>query len=327
VTRFWRHLRSLWPGWTLLAPLPFVVHTIWAAERHALHWENIAILGVTLALFATGPRTKKLFLGIYPLGMVGLLYDSMRFVQNVGLTAESVHDCDLRAHEMALFGITMDGRPATLHDWLQAHPSLILDVLCAIPYGTFLFVIVATAFFLYFREYPRLVRFAWCWFALNVAGFITYHLYPAAPPWYFHAHGCVVDIHAHASEGPNLARVDSWLGLHYFAGMYGRSSDVFGAVPSLHCAYALIIALEGWAVFSKAWRAASVAFFLLMCFGAVYLDHHWVLDAIAGITYCVVVVGVARLITRRYAATALPSPVLGGADGAIEESSAPGEVS
>ena len=32
------------------------------------------------------------------------------------------------------------------------------------------------------------------------------------------------------------------------------------------------------------WRAACVAFFALMCFSAVYLDHHWVLDAVAGIT-------------------------------------------
>ena len=26
-------------------------------------------------------------------------------------------------------------------------------------------------------------RFAWTFFFLNVAGFLTYHLYPAAPPW------------------------------------------------------------------------------------------------------------------------------------------------
>jgi hypothetical protein len=30
----------------------------------------------------------------------------------------------------------------------------------------------------------------------------------------------------------------------------------------------------------------------------VYLDHHWVLDAIAGVAYCLVVVGVARALTR-----------------------------
>ena len=44
------------------------------------------------------------------------------------------------------------------------------------------------------------------------------------------------------------------------------------------------------------WRAACVAFFALMCFSAVYLDHHWVLDAIAGIAYCTLVVAVARVL-------------------------------
>lgn len=301
LRRLARHLRSLWPGWTLVAPLPFLVHPVWAAERHDFHWENAAVLATTLALFSIGPRSKKLFLGVYPIGLVGILYDSMRVVQNVGVSPSSVHLCDLRAHELARFGVTMNGERVTLHDWFQVHWSPWLDRLCAIPYGTFIFVCIAAAVWMYVRDYPRMVRFAWCFFALNVAGFITYHLYPAAPPWYFHSHGCVVDVHAHASEGPNLARVDAWLGVPYFAGMYGRASDVFGAMPSLHCAYALLVALEGWSVFSEAWRAASVGFFALMCFSAVYLDHHWVLDALAGITYCVVVVGVARAVTHRRA--------------------------
>jgi inositol phosphorylceramide synthase catalytic subunit len=82
----------------------------------------------------------------------------------------------------------------------------------------------------------------------------------------------------------------------YFARMYGRATDVFGAMPSLHCAYACLVALEGWAVFRPPWRAASVGFFVLMCFSAVYLDHHWVLDAMAGITYCTLIVAAARIL-------------------------------
>ena len=222
------HLRKLWPGWTILAPVPFVVHAAWALARGSFHWENTAILLVVLALFSIGPRTKKLFLGAYPIGLVGLLYDSMRVVQNVGVSPQTVHVCDLRAHEMALFGVTVNGQRATLHDFFQIHSSPIFDRICAIPYGTFIYVCLSYGVWLYFRDYPRMVRFTWCYFALNLAGFITYHLYPAAPPWYFHAHGCVVDISARASEGPNLARVDDWLGVHYFAGMYGRSSDVLG---------------------------------------------------------------------------------------------------
>jgi membrane-associated phospholipid phosphatase len=292
------HLRNLWPGWTILAPLPFFAHAAWAASRGAFHWDNAAILVLVLVLFGVGPRTKRLFLGVYPIGLVGLLYDSMRVVQNVGVTADTVHVCDLRAHELALFGLDMNGERVTFHDWFQAHPSAVLDGLCAIPYATFIFVSIACAVWLYIRDYPRMVRFTWCFFALNLCGFVTYHLYPAAPPWYFHAHGCAVDILSRASEGPALARVDARLGIHYFAGMYGRSSSVFGAMPSLHCAYAFLVAIEGWAVFSKAWRGASVGFFALMCFSAVYLDHHWVLDAIAGVLYCLVVVAAARGLTR-----------------------------
>lgn len=319
MRRLWQHLRRLWPGWTILAPAPFVAHAVWAIARGAFHWENAAVLLVALTLFAIGPRTKKLFLGVYPLGLVGILYDSMRFVENVGVSPESVHLCDLRAHELALFGVTMNGERVTYHDWFQAHPSPVLDGLCALPYATFIFVCIACAVWLYLRDYARMVRFTWCFFALNVAGFITYHLYPAAPPWYFHTHGCTVDVLAHASEGPALARVDARLGIHYFAGMYGRASDVFGAMPSLHCAYAFIVALEGWAVFNRTWRAASIGFFVLMCFSAVYLDHHWVLDAVAGVTYCCVVVAVARLLSRvRVRRAARASPVLG--------ESTPGEV-
>jgi inositol phosphorylceramide synthase catalytic subunit len=315
VTRFWHHLRTLWPGWTILAPLPFLLHAVWAASRHTFHGENAIILLVVLGLYATGPRTKKLFLGAYPIGLVGLFYDTMRVVQRVGVTADGVHLCDLRAHELALFGLDMNGQRVTFHDWFQAHPSAFLDGLCAIPYATFIPVCMAFAVWLYTRDYARMLRFTWCFFALNVCGFVTYHLYPAAPPWYFHAHGCTVDVLAHASEGPALARVDARLGLHYFAGMYGRSSSVFGAMPSLHCAYAFIVALEGSAVFRWPWRIASVAFFLLMCFSAVYLDHHWVLDAIAGVTYCLVVVAAARALVR-WRARRSPPPSVTLAEGA-----------
>jgi membrane-associated phospholipid phosphatase len=150
---------------------------------------------------------------------------------------------------------------------------------------------------------------------------VTYHLYPAAPPWYFHQYGCHVDVGAHASEGAALARVDARLGIPYFAGMYGRASDVFGAMPSLHVAYALLVVLEGWSLMERPWRVASAGFFVLMCFSAVYLDHHWVLDVLAGITYCGAVVAVARLVTRT---SAVPAPaeeaVLGGSGASRGES-------
>jgi hypothetical protein len=298
IAAFGRRLRSLWPGPSILAPLPFAAHAAWCAARADLRFEHVAILALVLALFTAGPRAKRLLVGAYPIGLVGIFYDAMRALPDAGLTPARVHLCDLRAREIALFGIEMNGRPATVHDWLQAHPSPVLDVVCAIPYGTFLFACVACAIWLYAHDYPRMVRFGWCFLALNVAGFVTYRLYPAAPPWYFHAHGCEVDVLARASEGPNLARVDAWLGVPYFAGMYRRAARVFGAMPSLHCAYPVLILLVGWASFPRALRAAAAAFAVLMWFAAVYLDHHWVLDAAAGTTYAAAIAALARLSTR-----------------------------
>jgi len=230
--------------------------------------------------------------------LTGILYDAMRLVQRAGVSAQSVHLCDLRARELALFGVTIDGQRVTLHDWFQAHHSPVLDVLCSIPYAAFIAVCVAFAVWLYVRDYPRMVRFGWCFLALNVAAFATYHLFPAAPPWYFHAHGCKVDVLAHASEGPALARVDQMLGVSYFADVYRHSSAVFGAMPSLHCGYAFIVAIEGWATWGAALKSTSVVFAALMGFAAVYLDHHWVLDVLAGGAYCGVVVAAARAVTR-----------------------------
>jgi inositol phosphorylceramide synthase catalytic subunit len=312
-TRFFDRVRRRWPGPTILVPLPFVAQAAWALSRHQLHWEHVAALTFVLALFCGGPRSKKFLVGAYPVGLVGLLYDTMRAYEDVGVSPSTVHVCDLRALELSVAGITVHGERVTLHDWFQAHPSLLVDAICAVPYAMFIYVCVACAVWLYLRDYPRMLRFGWSFFALNVAGFVTYHVYPAAPPWYYHAHGCLVDMHAIASAGPNLTRVDGALGIPYFAGMYGRASDVFGAMPSLHVAYALIVAVEGWPVVPNGWRAVGAAFFLLMCFSAVYLDHHWVLDVLAGIAYCLCVVAGARAFERLRRGPRLAVPPANGA--------------
>jgi membrane-associated phospholipid phosphatase len=269
-----------------------ILWSIFAMARSGFRWDYLGFM-IVLPALAFGPRsTHKLFVGLYPIALVGVFYDAMHLIQNVGLSY--VHNCDLRAIEMRFFGITMNGERATLHDWLQLHSSPILDAYFAIPYGTFILASIALGVFLYRRDFPALLRFTWTFFFMNVAGFTIYHLYPAAPPWYFHAHGCLVDLGVHASEGPNLARVDGWMGFAYFQGMYGRASDVFGAMPSLHCAYALLIVLESWRHVRIGGRIATSIFFGSMCVAAVYLDHHWVLDVLAGILCAIVVRAIVR---------------------------------
>ncbi len=290
-----------WPA------LPFVGYALVSAARHDLRAEHLLFIGVVAALAYVGPRSRELLRGLYPVALVGLLYDAMRPLKNVGLDASRVHVCDVRAVEARLFGYTSGGERFTLHDYFRDHHVAVVDVIAAIPYATFILVCLATAIGLYVVDRPAMRRFTWAFFGLNLAGFVTYHAFPTAPPWYFHAHGCTVDLAAHASEGPALARVDALLGIAYFHGMYAKASSVFGAIPSLHCAYPLLVAIEGWKTFGPKLRVAAVGYWLLMIFSAVYLDHHWVIDALIGSAYAVVAAVALRLLSRRSRNTARES--------------------
>lgn len=281
-----------------LLTLPFVAWPLGCIALGQGRWEHVAMLvGVPLLAFAS-PRSRRLFLGLLPMGLLGLVYDAMRWVKHVGVSAGRVHVCDLRALDMRLASVTMNGERGSVHDWVQANPSSVLDAIFAVPYGTFIFIAVAFAVFLYVRDYERMRLFGWAFLLVNLAGFVTYHLYPAAAPWYFHTHGCAVDLLAPANEGANLARVDARFGMHYFRDFYARSSDTFGAVPSLHVSYPMLILLFGWPVMGWPGRVFAVTFLVSMCSAAVYLDHHWIVDVLLGLAYAITgyaaVMGMAR---------------------------------
>jgi inositol phosphorylceramide synthase catalytic subunit len=296
--KLWHHFRSLWPRWTLLPVAPFALWTCFWLARGKVRWDHIAVTLLAGGLAYGSAKTKRLYLCLVPVALVAILYDAMRFVQNVGLSVTSIHDCDLRELEVTLFGYVSNGQRFTLHDFAQSHATMALDVFFAIPYGIFIYTVMGFAVYLVARHLPSANRFTWGFFLLNLLGFATYHVFPAAPPWYYHAYGCTIDLAAKASPGPNLLRVDALLGLEYFTGFYGRSSDVFGAVPSLHVAYPLLMCIEGWPLHRWLVRGLLGAFYLWMCAAAVYLDHHWVIDIVLGTLYAVIVaVSMRRIVT------------------------------
>jgi hypothetical protein len=296
MNRVVAHVRALWPRWPLLPIAPFAMWFAIMAGLGMLRSDHVALLALAAGLAYGTRTTKKFFLALLPLGLVALLYDGTRFFRNWNLTESTVHLCDLREAELRWFGLESGGVRMTLQDWFQAHSSTWLDLVCAIPYGTFIFCVMAYALFLLFKDFPAQQRFTWGFLFLNLVGFLTYHIYPAAPPWYFHQAGCHVDLAALPSAGPNLNRVDELLGIQYFHAFYGRAAEVFGAVPSLHVAYPLMMTTEGWAQHKTLGRVALIAFYLTMCFSAVYLDHHWVIDIVLGTFYALTTAGLMRAV-------------------------------
>jgi len=63
--------------------------------------------------------------------------------------------------------------------------------------------------------------------------------------------------------------------------IYERNPQVFGAMPSLHVAYPLLVVFYTWPRGWK-WRVPALCFFVMVSFAAVYLAHHYILDVLAG---------------------------------------------
>ncbi len=285
-------LRTFWPS----APF-WLLAAFWGVQGE-LRWDHLALALLATFLASWSDWTRRLCLGILPLGLVGVLYDSMRVVKNVGLSRDNVHVCDVRAIDQRFFGLELNGARATWHDYLQQHSTPFLDVLLRHPVRDFpgrddrlRGVLVP----------PRLPGPAA--FHLVVFGFERGRLHHL--PRVSRGAALVLPPTTVArwisprtrARVPYLARVDAWLGIPYFAGMYGRASDVFGAVPvpSLHVAYPLLLLIDGFRRHRWLGRVLLIWFYLSMCFAAVYLDHHWVFDIVIGSLYAVVV----SLVIRR----------------------------
>jgi membrane-associated phospholipid phosphatase len=85
-----------------------------------------------------------------------------------------------------------------------------------------------------------------------------------------------------------LLRVDQLFGIHYYQSLYSRASSVFGAMPSMHCAYPMLGLLTAWRAASWKTRPIHILYAVTMFVGSNYLDHHWLWDGIAGLTLATV---------------------------------------
>jgi inositol phosphorylceramide synthase catalytic subunit len=281
-----RHLRRLWGSWWLLpgaVPLAYVLGVTLAGDFRP---EHAGVVVVAWFFAYASQATRRFFLAVAPYLSTAMLYDAVRYPRALLVTADRVLGCGLRKAELVFFSVAPD---TTLQDWFAVHHAPALDVVCAIPYLLFAYVVLGYAIYLYFVDRARMQRFVWAYALGNLMSFVCWLGLPSAPPWYLREHGCVIDL-AVVPSPAGLQRVDDLFGMGYFRAFYSRAASAFGALPSMHCAFPLMGLLVSWRVAGWRTRPIHLAYTLLMAFAAVYLDHHWVLDAIAG--WCVALVSV-----------------------------------
>jgi hypothetical protein len=262
-----------------LFPLVPLAYVLIIAGKGDLRVEHVVLVLVVVGLSAFGPRARAFLSDITPYVLVLLGYDLVRYARPLFVSAARVHACDMRQLELSAFSLAPG---VTLQDWFQLHHAPFWDVVFAVPYTIFAYLALVYSGYLYFVDRPRMRRYLWSFAIANFISFAVWMAFPAAPPWYVRAHGCQVDMNALPSAA-GLLRVDQLLGVHYYQGLYARAAWVFGAMPSMHCAYPMLGLLTAWRAASWKTKPIHVLYAVTMFVGSNYLDHHWLWDGIAGV--------------------------------------------
>lgn len=192
------------------------------------------------------------------------------------------HVGDIHALELRLFPVRDGAQVRALSEVIAEHSSVFLDLLCGAAYSLFLAEVFGLAIYLFFRSRKKALELSLGFLAVNLIGWTIWVLFPVAPPWYaaLHLAGSPPELHA-APQPAALERVDALLGIHYFQSFYAKSKYVFGALPSLHVAYAVLVAGVTWPLGGRL-RIATLVFAGIIAFAAMYLRHHYLLDVLAG---------------------------------------------
>ena len=143
---------------------------------------------------------------------------------------------------------------------------------------------------------------------LSFAGLPTYALYPAAPPW------MASQAHLMSPVTRIFPLVWHCLGLHsagsVVEGGYPYANNV-AAVPSLHAAFSLLIAITLWPRKRKWLRPLVALYPLAMAFSLVYAGEHYFSDILLGWIYTIATVLAARAVARWWAARRSPARARG----------------
>jgi hypothetical protein len=132
---------------------------------------------------------------------------------------------------------------------------------------------------------------------MSFAAFITYILYPAAPPW--------MASQLHIIPAITKLSTAIWWGwgLHNIPTVYDHlNPNAVAAVPSLHAAYPTLDFLFVNKLFGWKFALPFLIYPVSVWVGVVYMGEHYVVDVLLGILYAGVAFWLSQVIARRWAA-------------------------
>lgn len=264
----------------LIVTLVTLVYLVGTALLLGVKTDKFIIAAVFNVLYYASVPTRKFILGFSVFIVFWIIFDSMKAFPNYKFNP--VHVEQLYNTEKQLFGTDVNGERLTPNEYAQQHTHTFLDVLTGFFYLNWMPVPLLFAFYLFRKNKQEFIYFALAFLFVNLLGFVVYYTYPAAPPWYVEEYGFTVHYNTPGNTA-GLSRFDDYFGINLFHSMYAKSSNVFAAMPSLHSAYPTVVFYFG--VKNKlGWVNGLFALLMVgIWFSAVYSNHHYVLDVLAGV--------------------------------------------
>ena len=270
---------------------------IWFARDRLLMWIVLGLLAFSvtdLRRWARGVLVEWL-----PFALVLWAYDLLRGMAD-DLWFSTHYLPQLRVDEWLAGGTA----PTV---WLQQHlwegPAQIqwYDYASWFVYVSYFLSTYILAAALWFFAPARFRRYVATVALMAMMGFLTYALFPAAPPWMASQAG-------HLEPTTRLTGyVWSEIPIAHFNSLFERGSQYanpVAAVPSLHAAYSLLIVMFLWR-YAGRFAPLLALYPLAMAFALVYFAEHYVSDILLGWIYAVfaywVVSKVADLLEQRRA--------------------------
>jgi len=227
------------------------------------------------------PQSRKFILAFSVFVVFGLIYDFMKVYPNY--LVNSIDISPVYHFEKSVFGFVYNGILVTPNEFFAAHHTWVLDLVSGIFYINWMPVPLAFGVWLYYTNRQQFLNFSLVFLFVNLIGFCIYYIHPAAPPWYVANYGFDADFSI-GGQTAGLERFDQIIGFKLFGSIYSRNSNVFAAMPSLHCSYPVVVMFYALKVNVKWMRYIFALFMVGIWFSAVYSGHHYVTDVIAGIT-------------------------------------------
>ena len=179
--------------------------------------------------------------------------------------------------ERAIFGFIPTERLQTL--LYQAGVVAWYDWVAVTIYFLHFPLPLMVAFFLWMKKKAQFNKFIISLLVLSFAGFVTFLLLPAAPPWYAAERGLL-----ETQKIINIIIGQIGWDWNLSAFYDSLNPNPVAAMPSLHAGYPWLsfLALRKY---SKKLGWYFLPYPLLVWFSVVYLGEHYVIDVIAGVAY------------------------------------------